>query len=420
MPFKSLEEWLNFIDSDRPKKEDFGLDRIKGLFNEIVKSKVADTTFVIGGTNGKGSAAEFLTNLFINSNKTVGTYTSPHILKYNERIRINSLSVSDKAISAAFEKIYKLKGDIKLTYFDYSTLAAMLIFLENGVEVGIFEVGLGGRLDPVNLLDADFSLITNVELDHQKWLGNSKEEIGKEKAAIIRSDNTTILGQKDIPESVVSHANLLGTKLIKVEKDYSFQKLNENLWNYCLEMPGKKVEINKISQNNLSIESASIALTAYFLSSGVNSVNIKEVVERTNLLGRCFYVGNVILDVAHNPSSVEKLKAFLFKTKKQYSKTIAYAGFMRDKDVVSMIKALSDQVDDWHVFDLPLDRAMKAKEVAEIIINVTGKKPFVHESILEAFHLNYKIDNDNLNVVFGSFHTVCEACYELESFGLKI
>ena len=194
MNSNSLDDWLDYIDQNRPKEDEFGLNRLRPIKNIVLESPIAKKVVVIGGTNGKGTSAEFLNNLLLESNFNVGLYTSPHLFQFNERIRINGSPISDFEIIEAFKEIEKIKKDTRLTYFDYATIAAFIIFTQNTLDVAILEIGLGGKYDPVNLLDADISILTNVELDHQKWLGNTREEIGEEKSAIFRDGKVIIMG----------------------------------------------------------------------------------------------------------------------------------------------------------------------------------------------------------------------------------
>ena len=190
----TLDDWLDYIDLNRPKEDEFGLNRLRPITDIIFQSTIAEKIVVIGGTNGKGTTAEVLNNLLLESNFKIGLYTSPHLFKFNERIRVNGVPASDSEIIDAFEEVENLKNNTRLTYFDYATLAAFIIFAKNNLDVAILEIGLGGRYDPVNLVEPDISILTNVELDHQKWLGNTREQIGEEKSAIFRDGKIIIMG----------------------------------------------------------------------------------------------------------------------------------------------------------------------------------------------------------------------------------
>ena len=179
MPLESLGDWLKYIETLRPNENDFSLDRIRPLYQELIKGKFAENTVVVGGTNGKGTTVEFLQELTKSQGLRVGSYTSPHLFNFNERIRLDGNPVTDCQIIQAFKKIDKKRGSTRLTYFDFATLGAFIIFSEAQLDVAILEIGIGGRFDPVNLVSPDISILTNVDLDHQNWLGKTTEEIGK-------------------------------------------------------------------------------------------------------------------------------------------------------------------------------------------------------------------------------------------------
>ena len=188
-----------------PKEIELGLERIKPIYKKLIKSKISSKVIVVGGTNGKGTAVEFLSRLLMTKNKTVGTFTSPHLFHFNERIKINGMTVSDELIIESFKLIDENRGSTHLTYFDFSTLAALIIFNEFNVNFMVLEIGLGGRLDPVNIVDSDIAILTNVELDHQDWLGEDRESIGKEKADIFKFQKPVILGQHKVPSTVLEN-----------------------------------------------------------------------------------------------------------------------------------------------------------------------------------------------------------------------
>ena len=215
-----LEDWLDYIDSNRPLEGEFGLDRLSDISNKILSRPIASKVIVVGGTNGKGTTVEFLSNLIRKSKLKVGAYTSPHLFQFNERIRINNRSVSDNEIVNAFKRIDEIKGETKLTYFDYATLAAFQIFVSESLDVVILEIGIGGRHDPVNLVDSDISILTNVDLDHQAWLGNTIEKIGTEKSEIFRPKKVAILGSKEMPESVINRVHNNGNTAYQLGKTF--------------------------------------------------------------------------------------------------------------------------------------------------------------------------------------------------------
>mgnify|MGYP001499319128 FL=1 len=386
MNSNSLVDWLEYINLNRSEESKFGLKRLEPIKNIILDSPIAKQVVVIGGTNGKGTTAEFLNNLLLQSDFKVGLYTSPHLFNFNERIRINGLPVSDLDIINAFRKIEEIKGDVRLTYFDYATIAAFILFKKNSIDVAILEIGLGGRYDPVNLLDSDISILTNVELDHQKWLGNTREEIGEEKSAIFREGKTIILGTAEMPGTVLQKVEGLNSKTLQLGLDFFEDEVNTN---------------------NLNKESAACSVAAYKEITN-QKINYKEILENTSLLGRCDVKGKFILDVSHNLASVQNLVSFINKECK--GKSIkAIVGLMQDKDITGIIKVIKDVISEWYACSPDIDRAMPSTDLKELILQETLNKAEAFKSVDLAVKEAVKEDSTDIVIVFGSFFTVSEA-----------
>ncbi len=386
MNSNSLVDWLEYINLNRSEESKFGLKRLEPIKNIILDSPIAKQVVVIGGTNGKGTTAEFLNNLLLQSDFKVGLYTSPHLFNFNERIRINGLPVSDLDIINAFREIEEIKGDVRLTYFDYATIAAFILFKMNSIDVAILEIGLGGRYDPVNLLDSDISILTNVELDHQKWLGNTREEIGEEKSAIFREGKTIIMGTAEMPETVLQKAKGLNSKTLQLGLDFF---------------------VDEINTNNLNKESAACSVAAYKEITD-KQINYKEILENTSLLGRCDVKGKFILDVSHNLASVQNLVSFINKECK--GKSIkAIVGLMQDKDITGIIKVIKDVISEWYACSPDIDRAMPSADLKELILQETLNKAEAFKSVDLAVKEAVKEDSTDIVIVFGSFFTVSEA-----------
>jgi len=386
MNSNSLVDWLEYINLNRSEEGQFGLKRLEPIKNLILDYPIAKKVVVIGGTNGKGTTAEFLNNLLLQSDFKVGLYTSPHLFNFNERIRINGLPVSDLDIINAFREIEEIKGDVRLTYFDYATIAAFILFKKNSIDVAILEIGLGGRYDPVNLLDSDISILTNVELDHQKWLGNTREEIGEEKSAIFREGKTIIMGAAEMPETVLQKAKGLNSKTLQLGLDFF---------------------VDEINTNNLNKESAACSVAAYKEITD-KQINYKEILEKTSLLGRCDVKGKFILDVSHNLASVQNLVSFINKECK--GKSIkAIVGLMQDKDITGIIKVIKDVISEWYACSPDIDRAMPSADLKELILQETLNKAEAFKSVDLAVKEAVKEDSTDIVIVFGSFFTVSEA-----------
>ena len=386
MNSNSLDDWLDYIDQNRPKEDEFGLNRLRPIKNIVLESPIAKKVVVIGGTNGKGTSAEFLNNLLLESNFNVGLYTSPHLFQFNERIRINGSPISDFEIIEAFKEIEKIKKDTRLTYFDYATIAAFIIFTKNTLDVAILEIGLGGKYDPVNLLDADISILTTVELDHQKWLGNTREEIGEETSAIFRDGKVIIMGANEMPLSVMKKVNELNSKTLQLGIDF-FE--------------------DEIKSNNLNKESAACSIAAYKEITD-SPINFNEILKQTNLLGRCDVKGRFILDVSHNLASVRNLVEFLNEEYKDKS-IKAIVGLMQDKDINDIIKEIKHIISEWYACSPNIDRAMSSNNLKELISDETNSKVIAFESVDLAIERAIKENDSDMVIVFGSFFTVSEA-----------
>ena len=417
MPSESLESWTSYIETLNPKEWDLGLERIKPVYSKLINNPLAGKVVVIGGTNGKGSTVEYLSNLLQSQGKKVGTYTSPHLFCFNERIRINGKNCSDQEILNSFVEVEKSRKSIPLTYFEFSTLAALHLFSLSSLDVVILEVGLGGRLDAVNVVDSDISILTNVELDHQDWLGNNKETIGKEKADIFRTGKPAILAHKVFPQTVYKIASNKGAKVYALKNNFNFLIHKNNKWTYSFKSQEGEVKIKNIKLNNLSIESASAALTAFALLGYNLNKELKEVINKTQLEGRCQLLGNrFLIDVSHNPAAALNLKNFITRKFGSTREIIAILGVMSDKDITGMVKPLRNVINQWYITSPNTKRAMKvdtmASKVKEVITSKIIKTPNVKEAVAQAYQ---NFSQDSLIVVMGSFYTVSEAVPVIQS-----
>ena len=405
-----LSDWLTFINSNRPNEGDFGLERLEEIYSEIVQGPLARKTILVGGTNGKGSTIEFLKNFLLSAGYNVGTYTSPHLLEFNERIKINDKSVEDKKIIRSFERIDKLKKKTRLTYFDYATLAAFDIFSEEELDFAILEIGIGGKYDPVNLINSDVSIITNIELDHEKWLGSSLEDIGDQKAAILKRGKLAILGSEEMPNSVMSKATEICSSHFQLNKDF-FVHEDKTHWSYSFSE--KDCNLDHLSNGSLSSDAAASALTAYNLLSN-KEVRFQSIIEKTKLKGRCDVVNNFILDVSHNPASVKNLISFIEKNFKERKFKAIFAS-MSEKDSSSIIKEIAHLISEWNIcliddkrFDIPsLINLTKSKVKADVNIADT-----VYSAVERGYY------DGTPYIVFGSFITVSEAYKALDKIKL--
>jgi len=416
---KSLESWLQYIQTLRPLEEDLNLERVKSVYRKLATDSLADKIVIVGGTNGKGTTVEYLNELAIANNLQVGAYTSPHLFNFNERIRVNGKTVSDLEIISAFEEIEDLREGTNLTYFDYATLAAFFIFEKHELDLVILEVGIGGRFDPVNIIEPDVSILTSVDLDHQNWLGNSKEEIGAEKAAIFRKNKPAILGQIDLPEVVFSEAKRIGSDVVELNREFKVFNVSNNKWSYLFNYKEVKIEFNDLDHNNLSIEAASAALTAFFLLGYQDKGLIRGALNKTKLKGRCDLVSNkFLLDVSHNPASVKQLTSYLRNNFKNRQKITAIFGVMQDKDVLEIILSIKDLVSRWVAVSPDIERAMPSNELSLLLKGAVKEEVYTEESVRKAIENIPDLKEDELVLVFGSFYTISEAFEAIKELGI--
>ena len=401
-----LSDWLEYIDSNRPNEGDFGLERLQDIYPKILKKPIAKKIILVGGTNGKGTTVEYLNNFFLTAGYKVGTYTSPHLIKFNERIRLNNQHLDDKKIINAFKLIDDLKKGIRLTYFDYATLAAFNIFSNEDLDFVILEIGIGGKYDPVNLTNADLSIITNIELDHEKWLGSSIEEIGSQKAAILKEGKIAILGSQNMPKSVVEVAESNCSTVYQMNKDF---KVEKNTLNWSYNFSQENLEVSSLSYGSLNSDAAGCAMTAFKILCE-EEIDFRTIIKKTYLKGRCDVVDNFILDVSHNPASVKNLISFLKKNYKDIQFSAIFAA-MADKDISSIIKDISEVISDWNICSIK-DNRFDTDSMVQLTENLTHKKVNKSDSVYSAVYKGYM--EGTPQIVFGSFITVSQAYGALE------
>ncbi len=415
----SLNDWLARLESLHPKAIDMGLDRVTAVAHKL-GLHFNCPVITVGGTNGKGSTCAMLESMLLQGGYRVGLYTSPHLLHFNERARINGEIASDAALCECFEQVEAVRGDVSLTYFEFTTLAIMKLFADAGLDAVILEVGLGGRLDAVNIIDADVAIVTSVDLDHMEYLGDTREKIGFEKAGIFRAGRTAICSDPQPPESLVAHANSIGADLWLFGRDFNYSG-DRQQWNYG----GRNLRRNALAYPSLrganQLLNASAALAALEalrdrLPLGAQEVRsglvMVELPARFQVLpGR----PAVILDVAHNPHAAATLAQNL-DNMGFHPYTYAVFGAMADKDIAGIISQLKDRIDHWCLTDLPLPRAASAESLAEQLRAAGFRQgseqgaersircfPSPERAFIDA--RNRAGENDRI-AVFGSFLTV--------------
>jgi len=427
MRFKKLSEWLTWQETLHPRKIDLGLDRVACVWEKFHSQSYQPTVITIGGTNGKGSTQGLLELIYLTEGYCVGAYSSPHLLRYNERIQIKGKDVSDEALCSAFDKIDQLRGDVSLTYFEFSTLAALLLFQESNLEIILLEVGLGGRLDAVNIVDSDCAILTSVALDHCNWLGDSREKIGYEKSGIFRKNKPAICVDFDPPQTVYTQAETIGANLHCLDRDIKIAATGEG-WdcllanydeafqNYSLPYPLMR------GSEQLANSAAAIAACALLRQKlPVQRSSIRRALQSFKLSGRFEIINKKcrwVLDVAHNPAAVEvlvnnlkRLKAASQTIGTQKSKTFAIFAAMADKDVSAMLIAMQDFIQQWFIVDLDNKKAESIERVMHYCEASMLHNPVIECNSVELAvkQVNEIAKTDDLIVVFGSFLTVGQA-----------
>ncbi len=425
MRFSSLAEWLGWLEQSHPKEIDLGLDRIRQVAARMEMLKPRAKVITVAGTNGKGSCVTATAGLLRAANFNVGVYTSPHLLHYAERIQINGKPIADELICAAFEKISDAccapgEAAISLTYFEYGTLAALEIFKQQQVDFWVLEVGLGGRLDAVNIIDADVAVITSIAIDHQDWLGNTRDAIGREKAGILREQQLFVCADTNPPQSILDIATQLKTKAYFIDREFSFTE-HESNWSWkCKAVGGENVELDLMRAPHLPLPSMAAALqVARLLGIELTQHNIEQTLLDLVLPGRFQHISyqgrQFILDVAHNPAATEYLAKRL-NAQPVAGKTFALVAMMSDKDRVASLQNLLGSVDEWFLLDLSdIPRAASTQALGDNLLSLNAQvQQSGGISQLMSAVLAKATPQDRV-LVFGSFFTVAAALAYLQA-----
>lgn len=364
----TLSEWLGRIEKLHPKTMDLGLDRVREVAARMGIA-LPCTVITVGGTNGKGSSCAMLESILLAAGYRVGLYTSPHLVRFNERVRLGGVMVDDATLVEQFEAVEAARGETGLTYFEFSTLAALRAFQRAAPDVVILEVGLGGRLDAVNLVDADCAIVTSVDVDHAEYLGDTRERIGWEKAHIFRAGRPAICSDPIPPASLVEYAESIGADLWLCGRDYHYTG-DRQQWSYR----GRAQRRSSIAYPSLrganqllNASGVLAALEALRTTLPVSQQAVRQGFATVELPGRFQVLPGMpatVLDVAHNPHAAAHLASNL-DAMGRFAHTYAIFGVMRDKDVDAIVVALKDRVDHWFVVDLPGERAAPAVWIAE-------------------------------------------------------
>ena len=406
---RNLAEWLCYLEQLHTSEIDMGLTRI----GQVAQTLSIDLSFAqvitVAGTNGKGTTCAFIENALLAKHKTVAVYSSPHISQFNERLRINNSNVNDQLLITAFEKIEHARNGISLTYYEFTTLAALLIVMEVKPDVVILEVGLGGRLDATNIIDADIAVITTIDLDHQAYLGNDRESIGFEKAGIMRSGQVVVIGDPESPQSVLNHAISLDTRCSKRDKDF-FIEQHDNKWSWhdhhqrFEALPPAHIPLDNIATGLMVLSLLLKPLAINFLNEDIVSI-----IESTRVAGRTerFIDGcDVILDVGHNPLAARYLVKVLSQC--HYNRVLAVVGMLVDKDISNTLAPFNGHIDTWYLANLGSQRGATAKQL-QSNLQQGSTQTFCFDNVVDAYKMaHHQSKVNDLILVFGSFYTVAE------------
>ncbi len=413
---RTLPDWLAFIERQHPNAIAMGLERVRDVAARMGLGKPAPHVVTVAGTNGKGSTVAFVEAIARAQGLRVGAYTSPHLLRYNERVRIDGHDVGAEALIEGFEAVEAARGDIPLTYFEYGTLCVLWLFARAGLDLVVLEVGLGGRLDAVNIVDADAAIVTTVGLDHQDWLGGDIEAIGFEKAGIARPFKPLVLGDDDPPASVLRHAYAIGAPAWRIANDFFAEPVDGGHWRWrevgyeiVLPLPmqaqGAPVQLRNAACAIAALRALDLPLEDAALARGVADAAVAGRLQRFERGGV-----EIIVDVGHNPQAAAALADWLRTQPKR--RTLAVYAALADKDAAGVVTALADTVDGWLLAG-SLDagpRGSDAGALAQRLVGTAAAAGAHHADVAGALAAALgQAAPDGRVLAFGSFHAASEA-----------
>ncbi|WDY56511.1 bifunctional tetrahydrofolate synthase/dihydrofolate synthase [Pseudomonas sp. PSKL.D1] len=427
MTERSLGEWLAYLEQLHPVAIDMGLERSQTVLARLALGKLAPRIVTVTGTNGKGSTCAFVASMLRAQGLKVGVYSSPHLLRYNERVLIDGQEASDERLCQAFAAVEAARGDVSLTYFEMGTLAAFWLFHQSALDAVVLEVGLGGRLDTVNVVDADLALVTSIGVDHVDYLGDTREKVAFEKAGIFRAGKPALCGDLDPPQPLLDKAAELSAPLSLRGRDFDLA-VGEGVWHWRgTQADGSQVALRDLPLLDLPMENATLALQAYLLMGMPWDAGcIRQALLDTRITGRLDrrvvnWQGKrveLLLDVGHNPHAAQYLARRL-SNRSLKGRRLAVFGLLADKDLGGVIAPLQGLVDDWAVTPLQSPRSRPAAELAGALTNLGAavkSYPSV-DAALEGQCAQATVDDQIL--LFGSFFCVAEALAWLERQALE-
>lgn len=417
---KNLEQWLAFFEANHPTEIDMGLARVQAVAQRLDVLKPAPLTLLVAGTNGKGSTVTICSSILNAAGMNVGSYMSPHLHLYNERVRINGEPVSDELLIESFEIIDEIRDEISLTYFEVGTLSALYIFKKCQLDAAVLEIGLGGRLDAVNIVEPNGAAVTSIGLDHQDWLGNDIDSIAFEKAGVYRANQAAVCGERHASSRLIEHADHIDAHLLMKGRDFDFQ-VSQSSWSWQgVNSQGEKIVLDGLSIPSLPLENAATAVQLLLqVCPQLTLDQLNQGLEQAKLDGRLQvfnqpYQG--IMDVGHNPQAATLLNKHLLQVQTVKGKRYGLLAMLKDKDAQAVVECMT-AIDCWHVAGLSGYRGQDGetlKEKIEALVVVDA----VYESVAQGLSaLRQKIGPDDQVVIFGSFITVANAQDWLQSLG---
>lgn len=413
----SVQEWLHWLEAIHPTEIDLGLDRVLVVLRRLFPRKPQARIITVAGTNGKGTTVTALESILLAAGRSTGAYMSPHLFRYNERVRIGGQEISDAALVTAFERVEAARRGVTLTYFEFGTLAAFVAFADAGVENWVLEVGLGGRLDAVNVLDPDYAVITSVDIDHIGFLGDNREVIGFEKAGILRPGIPAVCADPNPPSSVLQQAAAQKVALKLTGRDYTLAPGAPG--QVLLTIGAEKIEL---PAGPLPVQSvAAAAVLSRQLVPELSLESLQHAIHSVRVPGRfetIHHDPDVIIDVGHNPHAAAWLADNLRSLRCDgdgHGRILAVYGALGDKDVEGVVSAMSSVVDQWYLAGLNVARGLDSDSLMKRVASVPFQgTPGVFDSVSEALAaaMGEAVSGDRV-VVFGSFFTVALAREEL-------
>ena len=403
-----LETWLCYLEQLHPSSIELGLERVKSVAERLDLLQPAPYIFTVAGTNGKGTTCRTLEMILLAADKRVGVYSSPHLLRFTERVRINNQESTPSDTVKAFAAIEKARGDVSLTYFEYATLAALYQFKQAQLDIVILEVGLGGRLDATNIVDADIAIITTIGIDHVEYLGNTRESIGQEKAGIFKPKSIAVVGEPEIPSSILDVAHAINCPIFAVNKDWSYQQIDKLFWQFNSSIKQyKNLPIPHVPLANAATAIAALSYSPF----SITQKQIDSALEKTSLIGRFQIIQSsptVIVDVAHNPHAASYLVKQIELLKQQQSKVgkVRFViGMLKDKDIKSTLSIFN--ADQWYCASLYGERGCNADILKQFLQEENVANIATFDSVYEAYQkAMQEAKEDDIIVICGSFHTV--------------